>query len=78
LKFSFRLWSCFAFNRTPLYIASLAGYVQIVTLLHDTGADPNVRDKVCLVLKMESFCWLLVCYSSSHSVESSRHYESVT
>ena len=34
----------FIMYRTPVYIATIAGFPQIVNLLLEHGADPNLRD----------------------------------
>jgi len=36
------------YNRTPLYIAALAGYTQIVLLLLESGAEADIKDVVLL------------------------------
>lgn len=38
-------------SRSPLYIASLAGYTQIVHLLLNSGADPDVRDVFIIFIR---------------------------
>lgn len=40
---------------TPLHAAVIRGSVRIVQILVDAGADPNLRDKVCLFRSSTSF-----------------------
>ena len=44
ILFLFYYYFCVFSNRSVLYIASLAGYTQIVALLLENGADPNQKD----------------------------------